>query len=177
MPSREQVHDNRWLRLFGVLLHQPQLWHINRNSVARAFAIGLFWAMIPMPFQMLPAAACAILFRANIALSIALVWITNPLTMPPIYYTCYLLGARVLRMRPAFDEFTFTWEWVQANFNAIWMPLYTGSLLAGIMLSFLSYWAVRGLWRWHVGRQHVQRQRLRLLSRRARPRFISDSGL
>jgi uncharacterized protein (DUF2062 family) len=48
--------------------------------------VGLFCAFIPVPFQMLLAAPSAIIFSANLPVSIALVWITNPITMPPIFF-------------------------------------------------------------------------------------------
>src|SRR5688572_3143060 len=92
LPHPDLVHENRFLRVFGKALHQPNLWHLNRHSVSRAFAIGLFWGFIPIPFQMLPSAAFAIKFRANIIISVALVWITNPFTVGPIYYGTYTLG-------------------------------------------------------------------------------------
>jgi uncharacterized protein (DUF2062 family) len=37
--------------------------------------VGLFCAFIPVPFQMLLAAPSAIIFSANLPVSIALVWI------------------------------------------------------------------------------------------------------
>lgn len=86
MPTPDSIKGNKSLRFLGKLIHDPNLWHLNRHSVARAMAIGLFWAMIPMPMQMLAAAAVAIPLRANLPISIGLVWLTNPITMPPIFY-------------------------------------------------------------------------------------------
>ena len=85
MPHPERIKASRSLRFLGDLIHDPNLWHLNRHSVSRAMAIGLFWALIPMPLQMLAAAACAIPARANLPIAVGLVWLTNPLTMPVVF--------------------------------------------------------------------------------------------
>ena len=79
LPDPENIKSNRFLKVFGKVIHDPQLWHLTRYSVGHAFLVGLFCAFVPVPFQMLLAAGGAIIFRANIAISVALVWITNPL--------------------------------------------------------------------------------------------------
>lgn len=168
MPSRERIHGNRFLRIFGTLLHQQNLWHLNRDSVARAFAIGVFWASIPMPFQMLPAAGCAIFFRANIALSVALVWLTNPITMPPIFYAEYLLGTWVLGMHVEFQDFALSWDWISRNFEALWKPWYLGAVISGVVCSALSYLFIHSLWRWHIIRKLKARRLIRIHHQRLR---------
>ncbi|MBA1330154.1 ATP-binding protein, partial [Candidatus Endoriftia persephone str. Guaymas] len=84
-PDHEMIRNHRHLQCFGKLLHDANLWHLNRRSAAGAFAVGLFMAFIPVPFQMILAAGAAILFRVNLPLSVALVWVTNPITIPPIF--------------------------------------------------------------------------------------------
>lgn len=64
------------------LIADPGLWQLTRRSVANAFSVGLFCAMLPIPCQMVAAALGARLTRCNLALAVGLVWITNPLTMP-----------------------------------------------------------------------------------------------
>jgi uncharacterized protein (DUF2062 family) len=68
----------RALRPLGEWIYEPKLWHISRTSTAMAFAIGLFGAMIPIPGQVFLAAFLAIRLGANLPLSVALVWVTNP---------------------------------------------------------------------------------------------------
>src|SRR5690554_7645243 len=93
----EKIRRNRSLRFLGDTINAPNLWYKNRHFVARAFAIGLFIAMIPMPMQMLAAALLAIPLQANLPISVGLVWITNPITTPPVLYANYKLGAWMLR--------------------------------------------------------------------------------
>ena len=72
-PDHEKIRNHKHVKVFGKLLHDPNLWHLNRRSVSGAFGVGLFWAMIPMPFQMIAAAATAIGLRTNLPLSVVLV--------------------------------------------------------------------------------------------------------
>jgi uncharacterized protein (DUF2062 family) len=149
-PSRATLKKHRLLRHLGTLLHDENLWHLNRRSVSGGVAAGLFWAMIPIPIQMVTAALSAILFRINLPISVALVWLTNPLTMPPVFYFNYLVGTWLLGEPAKAGDFHLTVEWITAEIGVIWKPLYVGSLVLGILLAVLGYCAMRLYWRWHV---------------------------
>lgn len=139
------------LGVLGTWLHNPNIWHLNRHSVSKAFVIGLFWMSIPLPSQMIFAALTAILFRANLPLSVALVWISNPLTMGPIFYFNYVVGTKILGQEA--DEtlsFELSWDWMMNVLGDLWLPLYLGSTVVGLLLGFLSYFALQLLWRHHV---------------------------
>ncbi|NIQ12825.1 MAG: DUF2062 domain-containing protein, partial [Gammaproteobacteria bacterium] len=82
-------------------------------------SIGLFVAFLPIPFQMLVAAVLAILFRVNLPISVALVWISNPLTMAPMFYFCYWLGSKLLSLPPQDITFELSIEWMQTTFLGI----------------------------------------------------------
>ena len=109
MPDPALIREHKSLRFLGTLLHDPNLWHLNRHSVARAMAVGIFAAFIPMPFQMLLAAFLAINVRSNMPISVGLVWLTNPITMPPVFYCTYQLGAWLMNVpaRTLPDELTW----------------------------------------------------------------------
>lgn len=159
-PNHRAVKEHKALRFLGRWLHDPSLWHLNRRSVAGAFAVGLFMAFVPFPAQMVGAALLAILFRVNLAISVALVWLTNPLTIPPMFYFAYLVGTWILGTpAPHGGNFHLTAAWFQAEFSHIWRPLLLGSFVVGSTLATSGYFAIRMLWRMHV--IHRWRQRLR----------------
>ncbi|MBD3656304.1 MULTISPECIES: DUF2062 domain-containing protein [Marinobacter] len=161
LPSPEKVRSMESLHFLGDILHEPNLWHINRHGVARAFLIGLFLAMIPMPFQMLAAAFCAIWFNANLPLSVALVWVSNPVTMPPLFYFNYKLGAWLLN-RPVLEfEFELDLSWISERMLDIGIPLYFGSLVVATASGCLAYVAIQYLWRRKVRNDWAERRLLR----------------
>jgi uncharacterized protein (DUF2062 family) len=161
-PDPAVLKKHKHLRHLGDWLHDANLWHLNRHSVSGGVAAGLFWAMIPMPMQMLAAAFTAVLFRINLPISVALVWLTNPITMPAIFYFGYLIGTLLLGKPADAGEFQMSVEWIGAELNTIWKPLYLGSLVLGILLASLGYCAMRLYWRWHVLKHYRERVQRRL---------------
>jgi uncharacterized protein (DUF2062 family) len=159
-PDQEKIRRCKALRIFGERLHDPNLWHLNRRSVSSAFFIGIFWCFQPLPSQMVAAAATAMVLRANLPLSAALVWITNPITIPPVFYFVYLVGHYLLGRGAQELHFDFTLDSLMANFGAIWEPLVLGGLVCGLVFGAIGYLAIRGFWRWHVLR-HLKRRRAR----------------
>lgn len=142
IPTREQLQQNKSLRFLGEHLYQSNLWHFNRHSAPRALAIGLFWAMIPMPMQMLAAALVAAPLRAYLPLSIGSVWLTNPVTMPPIFYGNYLLGAWLLNTPAVSMPDEWSLEWLADMSLTHWQPLYFGSLVAAIGCAIIGYFGM-----------------------------------
>jgi len=161
LPSDESVREQPLLRPVRHLLHRPQIWHLHRRSVAGACFIGMFVAFVPLPGQMLIAAALAIVSRCNLPLSVALVWVTNPLTMGPMFFFAYALGAWLLGADLVTDAPEMSWQWFQAQFWLIWQPLLVGCLVcrwvSGLPLMVLA----RVGWRMHVVRRWRHRARER----------------
>jgi len=157
-PSVAAIRANRCLRIFGDFIHDPNLWHLNRHAVARAFGIGMFWAFIPVPFQMVFAAGVAILWRGNIPLSVALVWISNPVTIPPIFFATYLLGAWLLGSPPVDLPGEITVDWFLTSLDTIGKPLFVGSLIVAFVAGGIGYFGIHGIWRWLTVRRYRQRR-------------------
>lgn len=151
LPTPEKVKNLKGLGFLGKWLHNPAIWHLHRHSVSKAFFIGLFWMSIPIPSQMVASAITAILFRANLPLSVALVWISNPITMPPLFYFNYLVGAYVLGEESSDSwNFELSWEWMVNTLGDLWLPLFLGSAIVGLVLGALSYFIINLIWRMQV---------------------------
>jgi uncharacterized protein (DUF2062 family) len=165
LPDHHKIREHKHLKCFGALLHDPNLWHLNRRSVSGGFFVGLLCVWIPAPFQMLIAAAIAIVARVNLPISVALVWISNPFTMPPMFYFAYKLGSWILGT-PVHDiTFELSFDWLMDELEHIWEPFLLGCLIMGLASAMVGYLAVRIIWRLHIF-QYLKRRRLRRKQRK-----------
>jgi uncharacterized protein (DUF2062 family) len=160
MPDPNKIREHKYLRVFGTLLHDPNLWHLNRRSASGAFGVGLFMAWVPVPFQMVLAAAAAIIIRVNLPVAVGLVWVSNPFTMPPLFYFAYKLGSWLLGEKLTPVEFELSVEWVMYELGEIWEPFLLGCLICGIVSSGLGFGLIRLLWRMHLVR-YIKNKRAR----------------
>ena len=174
MPTPRSLRKVRSLRFLGEWVYQPNLWHINRSSASRAFFLGLFMAFFPVPIQMVLAALVAVRIRCNLPIAVGLCWVSNPLTIAPLFYFAYRVGATVLGSEPQAIEFELTWSWISSSLVAIWQPFLLGCLICGFFFGSLGYFTIQALWRW----QAVQRWEARRLRRRlALERVTRDVAL
>jgi uncharacterized protein (DUF2062 family) len=93
IPTRDTVDQYRLLRPFAPHLRQPSLWRLNRRSVPRGVALGLFVAVMIPFMHTFVAAILAIPARANIAVAALLTLVVNPFTIPPMYLAAYRIGS------------------------------------------------------------------------------------
>ena len=171
LPSREDIEKNGCLRLLEAHIRDRNLWHFNRRSVPRATAVGLFCAFLPMPFEMLPAAIGAITFSANLPVSLAWVWISNPLTWIPLYTPAYLLGAKLLSVQ-AMPLEQITLGLLGSQLAALWL----GCFIVGTVVSTIGFWSMRILWRIKVAsswKDRRRRHRLKAALKKAKSQVVS----
>jgi uncharacterized protein (DUF2062 family) len=152
------MRNARSLRFLGEIIFEPNLWHFNRHSVSFAFFIGLFCCFLPVPFQMIPCALLSVWIRSNLPIAIGLVWISNPITIPPMFYATYKLGTWILGEPNRVMSIDLSWTWLSAELALIWQPLMLGSLLTGLVLGCLGFVGVRLYWRWKVSRDWTIRR-------------------
>lgn len=160
LPSATEVRGNRLVALFGGLLHHPNLWHLNRDSVAGAVAIGLFAGLVPGPLQFLSALMLAIPLHRNLPVALLVTFYTNPFTIVPLYLLAYGYGSLLLgsaNARPRIEPFEMDWgslfdsmvrlaDWTLA----LGKPLAVGLVALGLTLALLGYLLVQLGWRAYV---------------------------
>ncbi len=162
IPDPDFIKQHKSLQFLGDKLHQPNLWHLNRRSIAMAFAVGLFCAWIPTPTQMIIAAAGAIYFSANLPLSVGLVWITNPITMPPLFYAAYRVGLLAMGQASNADDVEFSLSTMLSGLGDIWQPFLLGCLIMGIISSATGYFGMKYYWEHHIAKKWKARKEKRL---------------
>ena len=148
-PKLDSVKEEKILKIFGPAVLQPNLWHINKKSVSRGFAIGAFCAFLPIPGQMIVAAFLAITFAGNLPFSLILTWISNPLTYTPMFYLSYKVGKFFINTEIDYD-FSNKEVNLLSDLMHIWEPLLLGSLILAIIGSSLAYILIRLYWRYYV---------------------------
>ena len=160
LPTRDAITQSRLLRWLGPRIHDPLLWHVNRRSVARGVAMGVFFGLM-IPTGQIPAAAIAsLLLRGNLWIAAVSTLVSNPLTYGPLYYFAYRLGAGVIGARtPAnltaeaveqpmrmIDSLAQAWAWI----TGIGQPLLLGMLIMAVTGAFIAYWGTQLVWRMRV---------------------------
>ncbi len=166
-----------WLRKFVRLNDTPQ-------SIAAAASMGMFIAMLPIyGFQMIVAAAVATVARVNKFAAVVPVWISNPLTIPPLLYLQYKLG----KLAVWGDEDPEIWHRMQKlgkaasevsvfdlknssrqvfvaarqlGWEVLW-PLIVGSIISGLVLGLVTYPLMLRAVLWYRRRREARRSQRR----------------
>jgi hypothetical protein len=175
--ASEALKNSGVLGPLGDRIHDANLWHLNRHSVSRAFFAALFTSITLMvfPCHMITSAFVAVWIRANLPISISLVWLINPITIPPLAYAALKIGLWVMpgtRATHVRKLMHFDWEGSASLgdkittfwhlFERVWQPFMLGSLTLGLAIGVTSYLLVQLFWRWHVIRTWNARQFKRL---------------
>ncbi|MCK4661172.1 MAG: DUF2062 domain-containing protein [Phycisphaerae bacterium] len=169
--------------LYKRILHADDSPH----RIALGAGLATLVAFTPtIGFQTVIALALAALMRANKAICIPIVWISNPLTALPIYGACWKLGQALTSAPPPVSntnmavtlgklaEHTDEGIWFRLFEPEFWMSLlsmmfefglvlWVGCLLVGMVAGILTYFATR----WGVT-EYRQRRRVRKIYRNIR---------
>lgn len=141
---------------------------INRKSVSKGIFVGLFWGFIPMPMQMLAVLATTPFIKFNVPIAISMVWLSNPVTMPPMYYMEYLTGNFILG-REGLENVQMTVEWFKDNLGNIFVPLYVGTAFYSIVVSGIVYVIINRLWIYSVKKEKHEKDKSRRKRRKKQP--------
>lgn len=146
------------------------------HAIALGVAVGVFVAFLPLVgFQTVIAIALAALVRANKIVCVPIVWITNPVTMGPIYWGCFRLGqlatpgptanaADIKRLVELAHEGSLLdlafWSKLASFLGSVGIELWVGCVIVGLVLAVPSYFATRS-----SVLRYRERRRQRLLQR------------
>lgn len=149
-PSRHQLEAHPALRRLAPRLGDPKLWHWSRRGVARSAALGLFIGVAIPVAQILFAALAALALRVNLPVAAAGTLVTNPLTVPPLYYAAYHLGAWVTGT-PELPGLSWAnpgalWE----QFGLIASPLFIGLAILASLGAVICHALISQTWAWQV---------------------------
>lgn len=160
--SREYRGNQRawYLKPFGAMLRHPMYFAVNRRSITGALAIGAFISMLPVPGHTPLAVIAALMTGVNVGVAALAAWINSPLTLVPVFYFEYRLGALLLDIPPQPWPEEVSWEWLQAQIGLMWKPLFLGALVVAPLTAALIWFGVNAVWRWSSGRR-LQRRRAR----------------
>jgi len=156
--KRHHLSKQWFMSPFQHLLHDHRLWGIRRRTVVPAFALGLFIAFMPAPGHTLAAALLALAFRINIPVAAITTWVSNPVTMGPMYYFAYRLGRGLLDTPLRSFSFEMSWDWVTHTFVTIWQPMLLGCVVLGAVSALAGYVTLDLFWRSSIADYKVRKQ-------------------
>jgi uncharacterized protein (DUF2062 family) len=145
--KRHEVGERWYLAPFQHLLHDRRLWGIRRQTVVPAFALGLGMSFMPFPGHPIFATLIALALRINIPVAFATTFVSNPLTMGPMYFVAYQIGSFVLGLEPEPFEFEMSLDWMTGTFLDYWAPISLGCLLMGLTAGTIGYVTLDLMWR------------------------------
>jgi uncharacterized protein (DUF2062 family) len=141
IPRKKQL-SGTWLhKKLGDKLLKSEYWEPSKESIAKGFAIGSFWAMIPMPWQMIPSGICAVFLRANIPLALLGVWVTNPITHPFVMVFQLMVGEWLLNAPSSLS--VLQEEGFMALLRHAPAPFITGVLFCAVIWTIVGYFLAR----------------------------------
>jgi uncharacterized protein (DUF2062 family) len=161
------------------------------HALAMGVAIATFVALLPiMGVQTLVALAVAAVLRANKAVCVPIVWITNPFTAVPVYGGCLWVGRVILnggamvgptavvaeltpppqyRGLAVFShlfELNF-WQQLLGTFAKLGAELWLGCAVVGFIAAFVLYFVSR----WSITVYRERRRNRRMVRNVIRPRL------
>ncbi len=143
-------HRYYWQKLKQVLVYRVLHADDTPHRIALGVAVGVAVAWTPtVGVQMIVAVAIATLLRANKIASVPFVWISNPLTLWPIFYPNYLLGRWILGSQGRAPDFRTVFshgDTLVERLGNFWVetwhvfgPLWLGSSIVAITVGAGAY--------------------------------------
>lgn len=141
------IRRRPWLMALTAPLYNRELWHPCRYTVAGGLSIGIFCAMLPIPFQMLLAAIASMRAKVNVPIAMGACWVSNPFTHPPLIVLQLSFGNWIRQIVDIPLPFDHPMHISFLNLDITGNPadFFVGCLTMAVILSFLVYPVVYGI--------------------------------
>ena len=168
MPSRDQMAESRWIRVFGPfgprILHS-EYWRFTRRSVPRGVAMGLFVGILFLipGVQIIGAALFCIPVRGNIPIAAGMTFLTNPFTTPflilaslPIgnLFGFHADGSAIMTM---YHNSAPLYDWLAWLASDAAPALVIGLFIIAVVSAVIGWLISIFVWRWWVVRKWRRR--------------------
>jgi uncharacterized protein (DUF2062 family) len=138
--------NNPWLRRLRPWLDSHDVFSFTREPLARGIAFGMLCGLIPGPLQVLGSLGLCVWLRGNVIAAALTTAYTNPLTIVPLYWLAFQIGAFLLPGQQVMPPFVvphgdFT-QWVSGLgqwMTALGWPLLLGLPVLAILLAANAY--------------------------------------
>jgi uncharacterized protein (DUF2062 family) len=146
LPRRSNVHRYPVLKWFAETAYKRSyLWSFKGQSMQAALFWGIWISMLPIVgIQMIVVFFVSLLVRANLPLIVALQWISNPLTMGPIYFADYKIGMILINLMgfkyPKNSLLSRNYDWSEFSMKELlrlldtFPPMFLGGSVLGIFM-------------------------------------------
>jgi len=127
-------------RISQMLVRMRQL-QGNPHYVALGMAVGIFISIMPIiPLQTVVAIALAFLLRGSKSAAVLGTWLSNPLTIPVVYYANYKLGCFLLGYQKTLDHISFDSfsQLMQLGLEVTWAMI-VGGMVIGAASGVVTY--------------------------------------
>jgi uncharacterized protein (DUF2062 family) len=139
-----------WLhRKLGDRLFAREMWQPERGRFAFGCALGVFFAMMPLPFQMVAAALLAFLVRVNIPAAVACTWVIADHAAHSICSTIWVHSFWEGGKRSAKEDMRHAREAPVAS---------GGALISGTILALGAYPLALAGWDWLSARCSISKR-------------------
>ncbi len=119
------------------------------KKIAMSFAVGVFIGFSPfIGLHTLLGLLAAYIFRLSRAATVTGVFITNPISLVPIYTFCIWLGMVILGVDMSDVILNIDWKsmtlvTMSVELEALLLPFFVGTFVSGVIGAFISYYLVR----------------------------------
>jgi uncharacterized protein len=121
----------------------------NPHYISMGMAVGIFVSILPIiPLQTVVAVSLAFLARGSKSAAALGTWLSNPLTIPLVYYANYKLGCTLLGYQNTVDHIAFnSFSQLMALGIEVTRAMVLGGVVIGAVLGVAAYFITLRLYR------------------------------